>query len=102
MEIEEVSKYYDDFVPGQAAIAVNERIFSLFQRIKKEGLKTNSNILELGCGVGAFTFLLSTVVKKGTVEAIDISPQSVAYAKGKIKNRNIQFETGDIVLYKPH
>ena len=78
MDSHEVSKYYDDFVSEQAATAVNERIFSLFQRIKKAGLRTNSNILELGCGIGAFTFLLSKVAKKGIIEAIDISPQSVA------------------------
>ncbi|MEJ7683509.1 MAG: methyltransferase domain-containing protein [Segetibacter sp.] len=85
MNKQEISKYYDDFVSKQATSSLNERIFFLFRRIRKAGLKTHSNILELGCGIGAFSFLLSKVVKQGTIEAVDISAESIAYAKSKIK-----------------
>lgn len=101
MNTQEVSKFYDAFVPDQVTSSLNERIFSLFERIRKAGLKTNSNVLELGCGIGAFTFLLSGVVKKGTIEAADISAESIAFAKSKIKKRNIVFKTSDILHYKP-
>ncbi len=101
MNTQEISKYYDDFVPKQATSSLNERIFSLFKRIRKAGLKTHSNVLELGCGIGAFSFLLSKVVKKGTIEAVDISAESIAFAKSKIKKRNIVFKTSDILHYKP-
>lgn len=101
MNTQEVSKFYDAFVPKQATSSLNERIFSLFKRIRKAGLKTDSIVLELGCGIGAFSFLLSGVVKKGTVEAVDISAESIAFAKSKIKKRNIAFKTSNILHYKP-
>lgn len=101
MHSQEVSKYYDDFVAQQATSALNERIFSLYKRIRKAGLKTDSNVLELGCGIGAFSYLLTQRVKKGTIEAVDISSKSIAFAESKIKKRNIHFRTGNIVSYKP-
>jgi SAM-dependent methyltransferase len=58
-------------------------------------------VLELGCGIGTFTFLLSKRVKKGKIEAVDISPESIEYARGRIPNDNITFSAADIVTYIP-
>jgi SAM-dependent methyltransferase len=57
--------------------------------------------LELGCGIGVFTFLLSKIIRKGNIEAVDISNKSIAFCKQKIKNSNIQFVAADIVNYTP-
>ena len=101
MNTDYVSDFYDEFVNEQAASGINERIFSLFKRTKKLGLKSNSNVLELGCGIGTFTFLLSKIVKQGIIEAVDISPLSIMYAKGKLKKQNIKFITSNILNYTP-
>lgn len=62
---------------------------------------TSSNVLELGCGIGIMTGLMSTVVKKGIIESVDLSDKSIEYAKSKIKKKNISFYTDDVVNYIP-
>ena len=56
MKKEEVSQFYDQFSERQIKIGVNERLIFLFKKLKKLGFTKNSKILELGCGVGAFTY----------------------------------------------
>ena len=70
--------------------------------MKGYGLHSKSNVLELGCGIGAMTNLISKTVKKGKIEAVDISPRSVEFARRRIKNKNITFSTHDIVNYEPN
>ena len=47
------------------------------------------------------TFLLSRYVKKGAIEAVDISSMSIEFSKRKIRKPNITFIAADIVKYKP-
>jgi SAM-dependent methyltransferase len=94
-------EFYDHFVPAQQESGINDRVFSLYKRLLKLGLNTNSRVLELGCGIGAMTYLLSRAVKKGIVEAVDISPASIKFAQQKIRQSNIDFNTHDIVDYVP-
>ena len=101
MNENKVIKFYDNFVKYQKKSNVNYRIYSLYKRAKKYGLSNYSNILELGSGIGAMTYLLSKSVKKGTIETVEISPKSVAFAKKHIKKKNINFFISDIVNYKP-
>lgn len=101
MNNDSIVDFYDEFKDRQQNIGINDRIFLLYQRLKKYGLNKNSNVLELGCGVGAISFLLSKKVKKGNIEAVDISPKSIEFAKNKIKQGNIKFIANDIVTYHP-
>jgi trans-aconitate 2-methyltransferase len=101
MEKKQIAEFYDNFVSSQEATGVNDRIYSLYKRMKKYGLNKHSNVLELGSGIGAMTYLLSKVVKKGKIEAVEISSKSVEYAKAKNKRSNVQFFNSDIVDYKP-
>jgi len=101
MNIRKVAEYYDDFIAKQQESGINDRIYHLYKRLLSFGLKSNSNVLELGCGIGTMTFLLSKYVKKGRIEAVDLSPKSIEFAKQKIKNPNISFYAADVVSYKP-
>lgn len=101
MKIQAVSDYYDDFVDQQRLSGVNDRIYRLYKLCIEWGLLPHSNVLELGCGIGAFTFLLSNFVKKGQLEAVDLSPKSIEFAKERIKKKNISFSAGDVIDYKP-
>lgn len=96
-----VETYYNNFVERQKISGVNDRIFSLYKRLIKLGLNKSSNVLELGCGIGSMTYLLSKTVKKGTIEAVDISTDSIQVANSKIKKSNIHFFVHDIVDYQP-
>lgn len=99
MQQEEISGFYDEFSEKQEETGANERLISLYKRIKKWGLHSESKVLELGCGVGAFTKLLAKTVKKGAVEAVDLSPKSIQIAQKTVKNHKINFKTDDVVHY---
>ncbi len=101
MDNEQISGFYDDFSAAQEETGINERLISLFRRMKNLGLKSETNILELGCGVGAFTKMLAKAVKTGKIEAVDLSPKSIAAAKRSVTSRAVHFEVADIVNYKP-
>lgn len=101
MSDKKIIAYYDAFAATQASTGVNERIFSLYRRMKKLGLNNYSTVLELGCGIGALSSLLTRTVKQGTIEAVDISGQSVEVCRRQISNKQISFYTADIISYTP-
>jgi trans-aconitate 2-methyltransferase len=101
MDTQKLQTFYDEFVPAQKESGVNDRIYLLYQRCLRWGLQKNSDVLELGCGIGAFSFLLSKKITAGSVEAVDISPASIAFAQQRIRKPNFRFVAADIVHYKP-
>ena len=101
MNVEAVADYYDDFIAKQLESGINDRIYHLYKMLLSFGLKPDSTILELGSGIGTMTFLLSKYVKKGKIEAVDLSPKSIEFAKQRIKDSNISFVAGDVVYYRP-
>ena len=102
MKKDEIADFYDEFSTKQVKTGANERLISLFKRLSKLGLQSNSKILELGCGVGIFTKLLSKQVSTGLIEAVDLSEKSIAIAQNELKSKeNIHFEVADVVSYQP-
>lgn len=103
MKQNEVREYYNEFIPYQKKSRVNERIYSLYRRMKGYGLRSDSKILELGCGIGVLTYLLSKKVGvNGLIEAVDLSDKSVEYASSKIRKGNVSFTAHDVVDYQPN
>lgn len=101
MDNENVKKFYNDFVNYQTKSGINERIYTLYKKMKSLNLSSTSTILELGCGIGVMTYLLSKTVRKGYIEAVDLSDESINTAKSKTDKQNISFFTGDVVNYLP-
>lgn len=101
MKKQTISDFYDDFSERQLKTGANERLISLFKRMLRLGLKEDSKVLELGCGVGLFTRLLSGKIKSGSVEAVDLSEKSIEIGKKYLNKSNICFSVGDVVNYKP-
>lgn len=102
MKKEEIAGFYDEYVQRQLKIGANERLISLLKRMQFFGLNDNSKILELGCGVGIFTRLLSKKISGGSIEAVDLSEKSVAVGKNLLENKkHITFSVGDVVKYQP-
>ena len=93
-ETNQLIEYYDAYVSRQQESGINDRIYGLYKRLIKSGLNKNSNVLELGCGIGAMTYLLSRMVKIGIVEAVDISGESINFARQRIKQHNIELIAG--------
>ena len=97
-----VSGFYDDYVVEQQKVGINDRIYHLYKKMRLLGLHSRSNVLELGCGIGSLTYLLSRTIKGGQIEAVDISPKSIEYAKHRLNKPNINFYVHDIVRHVPH
>lgn len=60
----------------------------LIEKIKN---KKFYNILEIGCGTGIYTLLLSEYFPDAKIFAIDFSPKMLQVASKKIKSKNIKF-----------
>ena len=101
MRKSEVKKYYDNYISEQYSIGVNDRIFMMYEKLKDLGLSHSSDVIELGCGIGVVTHLIRKTVTKGQIESIDISKESIEFAKQKIKNKNVRFYEGDVTVYSP-
>ncbi|WP_018629510.1 class I SAM-dependent methyltransferase [Niabella aurantiaca] len=101
MDQKAIIDFYDDNVTYHIRVGLNERVYSLYKRMIRLGLQKRSTVLELGCSTGTLTHLLCRCAKRGTVEAVDISPGSIAYARQKIRHPNVSFATADIVHYTP-
>ncbi len=100
-EQKNIINYYNDFVEDQVDLGINERIYNLYKRLLGLGLNSGSTILELGCGVGTMTYLLSKKIKTGRIESVDFSTKSIEFATKKIQKSNIQFFAHDVVNYVP-
>ena len=93
--------FYDYFIKNQVESGINDRIYGLYRRLCKMGLQSNSTVLEIGCGIGTLTYLLTRKVKTGRIEATDISPQSIEYAKKNLVRPNLSLFAGDILQLEP-
>ncbi len=101
MKIEKTVSFYDAFAENQIKTGTNERIYHLYQRLKKYGLNSQSTVLELGCGIGTLSNLVAKDLPKGYIEAVDISPASIEVARARIKKSQVSFHVGDVVHYQP-
>lgn len=63
-------------------------------------LVRGKSVLDLGCGTGYGSFLLSNLGKAETVLGVDISKESVDYALTHYKNKRIDFQVGDVEQLK--
>lgn len=99
MENKNIKEYYDNYTERQLRIGINERHRQVLYRIKKNGIKHSSKILEIGCGVGTLTYILAKECEGKDIEILanDISPKSVAIARKRLKKFDfIDFTEGPI------
>lgn len=96
----DIIAFYDDFAPRQQRAAFNQRHRLLYDQIRALGVRSDSSILEVGCGVGAVTTLLARTVKSGPITAIDISPKSIEIARHACPADNVHFIACDISSYE--
>jgi cyclopropane fatty-acyl-phospholipid synthase-like methyltransferase len=94
------SEFYDHFISYQIKTGINDRIYGLYKRLLKVGLPSDSNVLEIGCGIGSLTSLLARKIKKGTITSLDISEKSIQYARSHITRTNITFHFADIMEFQ--
>lgn len=94
---EEIESYYDQYVKRQSQVGVNARHRSIMNFLKKQGLSSRHRVLEVGCGIGTLTSLISKKVAKGSVVACDISSESIEFAqKFWSKATNVEWQVSDM------
>ena len=98
MNKDAVSKYYDNYAEKQLSKVSNDRHRKIREYAVRFGLKESDHVLEIGCGIGAVTALLSEIIRQGHITAIDISPKSIEIAEERLKHfTNIEFLVGDVI-----
>ncbi|MBL4704495.1 MAG: class I SAM-dependent methyltransferase, partial [Flavobacteriales bacterium] len=97
---ESVSTFYDSYGEADFKKGCNERHLFLYDKLVEFGLKDDSSLLELGCGVGIITKLISRKITTGKIITSDISDQSIEISKRHNKEENIEFIVSDIVKFK--
>ncbi|SNS26622.1 Methyltransferase domain-containing protein [Belliella buryatensis] len=94
---EKVEGFYDQFADQQIKTGVNSRHLSIINKLISSGLKSNHQVLEVGCGIGTVSQLIAKQVNAGEVLAVDISPKSIEKAKELWKAKsNLSFEVSDM------
>jgi 2-polyprenyl-3-methyl-5-hydroxy-6-metoxy-1,4-benzoquinol methylase len=78
---EQVKEYYDTFKEHQKKLGINLRHRTIFKNLKKNGLKSNSNVLEIGCGIGTVSHLILKYITEGSFVGLDISAESIKMAQ---------------------
>lgn len=90
--LHEEELYWDQRAEGfnKAVIGKNsgKRTEELIDFLREKGaLDKNFTVLDIGSGPGAYSIAFSSLVKK--VEAIDISPEMLSYARANLEKRKI-------------
>ena len=94
---EEIGKWYDGFADCQEKTGVNLRHYKIMGFLTDAGLSRHSRVLEIGCGIGTLTGLLSRYLRKGQIVAVDISSRSVEIAKKRLEHAgNIMLMVSDM------
>jgi trans-aconitate 2-methyltransferase len=97
---EQVAGYYDELwaeLDKQNKAGINSRHRYILNELLNAGLKRNSTVLEVGCGVGSLTSFIANKISSGMILGADISPASIEYAKKKYQDRkNINFVHSDM------
>lgn len=86
-EKKEIESYYDDYADAQIKTGINQRHHSILRLLRQSGLRRYHRVLEVGCGIGALTYLLARYLSpRSELVAIDISPKSVGIARQRLRN----------------
>jgi 2-polyprenyl-3-methyl-5-hydroxy-6-metoxy-1,4-benzoquinol methylase len=96
----EVAGYYDGLwaqLEKESMAGVNSRHRIILNKLKRAGLNSKSTLLEIGCGIGTLSSYLAKHLSNGKIDAVDISPASIAFAKNKYKKlSNLTFHVSDM------
>ncbi len=98
---ERISGYYDGFSEHLKQVGVNIRHRTIYYNLRKNGLKSNHRVLEIGCGIGQVTGLIAKFLTNGTIRAVDISPTNIENAKRRLRIfSNITFTVSDMADFE--
>ena len=83
----ELAKHYEQVFPPSAEQT------EFISKLNKKG--TSHNLLDMGCGSGAFAASMAAHLEQ--VEAFDLDTEMVSLAKSKYKAENLRFQPGNML-----
>lgn len=94
---QQVEEFYNTYKDQQKKIGVNIRHRTILRNLKNLGLKRDSKVLEVGCGIGTVSGLIITEIPGGKFTGVDISGESIGMAKKIHSNyKNAEFLVSDM------
>lgn len=97
---EQVEEFYNTFKEHQKKLGVNIRHRTIFKNLSKLGLKADSNVLEVGCGIGTVSSLILKKITGGHFVGADISSESIELAQRTYSNyKNAEFIVNDMANF---
>lgn len=97
---EDIKEFYDDFIKIQNKIGISVRHRIIHSNLKKLGLKKDSKVLEIGCGLGTVSKLIIKSIPNGKFVGTDISPKSIAIAEKMNPEKYAKFFITDMSDFK--
>jgi trans-aconitate 2-methyltransferase len=98
---QEISDYYNTFCEEEKNLRLNIRHYTVFKHLVNSGLKKDHDVLEIGCGFGTVTSLMSKYLKRGSITATDISAERIASCQRQFKGKaNTTFVLTDMSDFK--
>jgi len=92
-----IAAFYNQFTSEQLRVGVNIRHRTILRHLKRAGLRRDSSVLEIGCGIGALTGLIGGYCRSGSVLAVDISPEAIEIARQRNRRLpRVQFMISDM------
>jgi len=96
----QVADFYDETwadLHAKKLSGINSRHRFILKFMKEAGLKRDSSVLEIGCGLGTLTGFIKRVIPQGYIQGVDISPKSIAFAQKKYAaDQNMSFSVNDM------
>jgi trans-aconitate 2-methyltransferase len=99
MDPNRVREYYDGFLRSRMLnyrLYANARLDRAIERISPF-VGTESNVLDIGCGIGIVTAKVAARASRGHVWGIDLGHENIWYAKQTIRKSNLTFLEADVV-----
>ena len=75
---------------GILDIPVRDFILSREELLRRSGLKSGQDVLEVGCGTGFYTIKASEIVKEGMVHSLDIQDLALSKVRKKVEENKIK------------
>jgi trans-aconitate 2-methyltransferase len=99
----DVSNYYNEewaSLENKKLTGINSRHRNIMKFLKKYGLKKDSQVLEIGCGIGTLSSFISSKLKNGSITGVDISDETINQNRVRYKHlKNLDFIVSDMTNF---
>lgn len=96
---DQIAGFYDDFLDRRMVgyrLRGNRRL-QLANRFVRAHIRRDSNVLDVGCGIGITAEAVARKARRGRLWAFDLSARNVDYARRTVRAPNIEWRVLDVL-----